>query len=94
MAKDEKPIAWVSHLPDHFEQHGLKVEFTKAYEAPRRYLRVWSDLFLHLMEEFAAGMQKPEVFALIAKAALEVEKGCIVPSPFPLMVVGKKPLED
>jgi hypothetical protein len=92
IAKGENPYGWVTVLSDHFEKHGLEVVFSKAYDHPRRYLRVWSDLCLHLMEEIAESMKREEeLLPLISKAAEELQRGCVNPSPAPLLVVGRKP---
>jgi hypothetical protein len=94
MMKDEKSFDWVAKLPDYFEKHGLEVVFTQAYEAPRRYLRVWSDLLMLMMEEFAEAIKKQDLQTLVGEAAKEFERGCINTNPFPIVVVGKKPLHS
>jgi hypothetical protein len=92
MASDGQSTAWVTKLPVLLQDQGIEPLFTQAYDAPKRYLRVWTELLLHLMEELAASMNKKELSMLVLKASEEVGRGCVNVSPFPIVVVGKKPL--
>jgi hypothetical protein len=91
MARGGHSTAWVTKLPVHLQEHGLEVLFTQEYDPPKRFLRIWTELFLHLMEELAASMNKEELNVLVLKASEEVGRGCVNASPYPIVVVGKKP---
>jgi hypothetical protein len=84
-------VEWIQHLEDCFTEQGLEDVKVFYYEVARRYWRAWSETALCGFDEYAVKVGNEKFETLVRGVGAELERGAVLASPFPKVVVGRKP---
>jgi hypothetical protein len=84
--------SWAWKIDELLENEGLEDVSVNSYTPSKRYFRVWTNIILMVIGEYASATASQELKDMVVGAASELKRGLILPCLFPMVALGKKKL--